>query len=92
MGIFFADLVVEGLVLVELKAVKLLDAVQDAQCMNYLRASGLSVCLLVYLYRPKVEIRRSVPYDVWNTGKPKTSSSTLPLLSVLTHACGFCGV
>ena len=46
-GEFFADLVVEKTVLVELKAVKLLDDVYLAQCMNYLRASGLPVCLLV---------------------------------------------
>jgi GxxExxY protein len=52
-----------------LKAVKLLDDVHTAQCMNYLRASGLSVCLLVNFYRPKVEIRRLVPYDTWKTRK-----------------------
>lgn len=69
-GEFFADLVVEEMVLVELKAVKLLDDVHVAQCMNYLRASGLPVCLLVNFYRPKVEIRRLVPYDVWKSRKP----------------------
>ncbi len=69
-GEFFADLVVEELVLVELKAVKLLDDVHVAQCMNYLRATGLPVCLLVNFYRPKVEIRRLVPYDIWKTRKP----------------------
>jgi GxxExxY protein len=69
-GEFFADLIVEELVLVELKAVKLLDDVHVAQCMNYLRASGLPVCLLVNFYRPKVEIRRLVPYDIWKARKP----------------------
>lgn len=69
-GEFFADLVVEEQVLVELKAVKLLDEVHAAQCMNYLRASGLPVCLLVNFYRPKVEIRRLVPYDAWKKRKP----------------------
>ncbi len=68
-GDFFADLVVEELVLVELKAVKLLDDVHVAQCMNYLRATGLPVCLLVNFYRPKVEIRRLVPYDDWKSRK-----------------------
>jgi len=68
-GEFFADLVVEELMLVELKAVKLLDDVHVAQCMNYLRATGLPVCLLVNFYRPKVEIRRLVPYDIWKTRK-----------------------
>jgi GxxExxY protein len=69
-GEFFADLIVEELVLVELKAVKLLDDVHVAQCMNYLRASGLPVCLLVNFYRPKVEIRRLIPYDTWKARKP----------------------
>jgi GxxExxY protein len=68
-GEFFSDLIVEELVLVELKAVKLLEDVHVAQCMNYLRASGLPVCLLVNFYRPKVEIRRLVPYDNWKARK-----------------------
>jgi GxxExxY protein len=64
-GQYFADLLVEDLVLVELKAVKLLDEVHAAQCMNYLRATGLPVCLLVNFYRPKLEIRRIVPHASW---------------------------
>jgi GxxExxY protein len=69
-GDFLADLLVESLVLVELKAVKLLDEVHMAQCLNYLRATGLQICLLVNFYRPKVEIRRLVPYDTWKARKP----------------------
>jgi GxxExxY protein len=42
-----ADLLVEGSVLVELKAVKALDDHHWAQCLNYLRATGLKVCLLI---------------------------------------------
>jgi len=68
-GDYFADLLVEELVLVELKAVKLLDEVHTAQCLNYLRATGFPVCLLVNFYRPKLEIKRIVPYDSWKTGK-----------------------
>ena len=69
-GEFFADLVVEDLVLVELKAVKLLEEVHVAQCLNYLRASGLPVCLLINFFRPKVEIRRLIPNDAWKTRRP----------------------
>ena len=69
-GDYFADLLVEELVLVELKAVKLLDEVHTAQCLNYLRATGLPVCLLVNFYRPKVEIKRIIPHDSWKTLKP----------------------
>ena len=66
-GEFFAGLLVEELVLVEFKAVKLLEEVYVSQCLNYLRATGLPVCLLVNFYRPKVEIRRIIPHDSWRT-------------------------
>lgn len=64
-GDYFADLLVEELVLVELKAVKAFEEIHLAQCLNYLRATGLPVCLLVNFYRPKVEIKRIIPHDSW---------------------------
>ncbi len=59
-GDYVADLLVEDYVIVEIKAVKALDEVHSAQCMNYLKASGLKVCLLINFGRPRVEIRRIV--------------------------------
>jgi len=59
-GEYAADLLVEGKVIVELKAVKALDDVHLAQCMNYLKATGLSVCLLLNFGRPKLEVKRVV--------------------------------
>ena len=59
-GDYFADLLVEKSVVVELKVVKELDSVHLVQCLNYLRATSLSLCLLINFYRPKVEIRRVV--------------------------------
>jgi len=59
-GAYFADLLVENAVLVEIKAVRALDANHDAQCLNYLRATGLSVCLLMNFANPRLEIRRRV--------------------------------
>ncbi len=59
-GDFVADLFVEGCVLVELKAVKALDEIHMAQCLNYLKATGLSVCLLLNFGQPKVQIKRVV--------------------------------
>lgn len=59
-GHYVADIVVEGQVLVELKAVKGLDEAHVGQCLNYLKASGLKVCLLLNFARPKLEIRRIV--------------------------------
>ena len=64
-GEFFADLLIGEKVLVEIKAVRALDELHVAQAMNYLKASGMPVCLLINFGRPKIEIRRFVPYDVW---------------------------
>lgn len=69
-GEFFADLLVEEKILPELKAVRQLDDVHTAQVMNYLKASGLPICLLINFGRPKIEIRRFVPYDTWKQNKP----------------------
>jgi len=64
-GEYFADLLVANQVLVEFKAVKLLEDVHMAQCLNYLRATGLPICLLVNFYRPKVEVKRIIANSVW---------------------------
>ena len=59
-GDFTADLLVHDCVLVELKACKAFDDIHVAQCMNYLRATSLSVCLLINFGSPKVQIKRIV--------------------------------
>ena len=57
-GDFYADLVVEERVIVELKAVTALAPEHQAQVINYLRATGIDVGLLVNFGRPKLEYRR----------------------------------
>lgn len=57
-GEYVADLLVERNVLVELKAVKSLDEPHLAQCINYLKATGLRTCLLLNFGTPKLGIRR----------------------------------
>jgi len=59
-GEYFADLLVEDVLVVELKCAERLASEHTAQCLNYLRASGLTVCLLVNFQRPKVEWKRIV--------------------------------
>jgi len=59
-GEYVADLLVEGLVLVELKAVREFDDVHLAQCLNYLKATGLRLCLLINFGTPKIRIKRIV--------------------------------
>jgi GxxExxY protein len=59
-GEYVADLVVEDKVLVEIKAVQRLDEVHTAQCLNYLNATRLHVCLLLNFGKPRLEIKRLV--------------------------------
>ena len=60
LGEYFADLVVEDLVVVEIKCAEQLINEHKAQCLSYLRASGLSVCLLLNFKKPRVEYKRIV--------------------------------
>jgi len=59
-GDYTADFLVEEEVIVELKAVSEINDIHSAQCMNYLRATGLKVCLLINFGKSKVEIKRIV--------------------------------
>ena len=60
MGEYFADLLVEDTLVVELKCAERLVNQHTAQCLNYLRASGRTACLLVNFQKPKVEWKRIV--------------------------------
>lgn len=59
-GEFFADLIVEKSVILELKVAKGLDESHYAQCLNYLKATGFTICLLVNFGKPKAEVKRVV--------------------------------
>ena len=56
-GEYFADLVVENVLVVELKCVDAFSKQHLAQCLKYLRASGLRSALLINFQRPKIEWR-----------------------------------
>ena len=64
-GEFFADMVAENLVLVELKAVSELNEEHIAQALNYLRATGLPVCLLINFGKSRIQLRRLHPSPNW---------------------------
>ncbi len=57
-GEFYADLLVEEKIIVELKAVSALAKEHIAQVINYLYASGMDVGLLINFGTPKMEYRR----------------------------------
>ena len=59
-GTYAADLVVAERLLVEVKCVERFSNEHLAQCINYLKASGLHLALLINFRRPKVEWRRIV--------------------------------
>jgi len=54
------DLLIEDLVIVEVKAIGALDEAHTAQCLNYLKAAEYPVCLLFNFGRPRVQMRRFV--------------------------------
>jgi len=57
-GEFVADILVEDTVLIEVKAVRQLNDKHMAQCLNYLKATGLAVCLLINFGSTRVEVKR----------------------------------
>ncbi|MGI8965943.1 MAG: GxxExxY protein [Limisphaerales bacterium] len=57
-GEFWADILVEEKVLVELKAVKALMPEHQAQLINYLKATQIPIGLLINFGNPKLEYRR----------------------------------
>ena len=60
-GEYFADLLVAGAVIVEIKAVRTLAPEHEAQLLNYLKATPYEVGLLLN-FGPKPQIKRKV-YD-----------------------------
>ncbi len=66
-GEYITDIIVEDKLLLELKAVSALCSEHEAQLMNYLKATGLSVGLLLNFGKPKLGIKRMV----WNHNETK---------------------
>jgi len=58
-GEYFADIFIEDKVLVELKAVSILSKAHEAQLINYLKATGIKVGLLIN-FGEKLKIVRRV--------------------------------
>jgi GxxExxY protein len=59
-GEYFADILVEGKLLIELKCVDRFSDEHLAQCLNYLKATDLRLALLVNFQHPKVQWKRVV--------------------------------
>ena len=59
-GDYYADVLVQDKVIVEVKCVEAFAPEHMAQCLNYLKATGLSLALLVNFKHPKVDVQRVV--------------------------------
>jgi len=57
-GEYFCDLFVEQEIIVELKTVKSIEEIHQAQLMNYLKACRKRVGLIINFANPKIEIKR----------------------------------
>ena len=57
-GDFTADMIIEGRVLLELKAVDALSNQHFAQLLNYLKATGIEVGMAINFGTPKIQFRR----------------------------------
>lgn len=61
-GVYRADLIVESRVIVEVKTGMLLDPAVVPQTLNYLKASGLSIGLVVY-FGPHLKVKRVTDFS-----------------------------
>ncbi|MBF0239763.1 MAG: GxxExxY protein [SAR324 cluster bacterium] len=59
-GEYRADIIVEDSVIIEVKAIKALLEVHTAQLLNYMKATGIKLGMLVNFTHPKAEIKRYI--------------------------------
>lgn len=86
-GDYIADIMVEYKVILELKAVEKIQKVHEAQIINYLKATGIKIGLLVNFKHPKEEIGRYVfrcPKGPGDKGAGR-SPAPCPVLSVASR-------
>ena len=59
-GVYVADLIVNDLLVLELKAARAIDDAHVAQCINFLKACGKSIGLILNFGTPRLQIKRLV--------------------------------
>ena len=72
MGDYYADFIIEGKVVVEVKAIKEIGEAEGIQLLNYLKATGSGVGLLLNFGR-EAEIKRKVYEKDWSLKKDSNS-------------------
>lgn len=59
-GQYFADILVDNKIILELKTVDAISDVHNAQVLNYLRATGIKLGLIMNFAKPRFEYKRMV--------------------------------
>ena len=59
-GSYFADMLVDGELIIELKASEAITKVNEAQILNYLKATGIKLGLLINFGENRLEYKRFV--------------------------------
>ena len=59
-GQYFADIMVDNKLILELKTVDVIANIHKAQVLNYLRATGLKLGLILNFGKPRLEYKRLV--------------------------------
>lgn len=57
-GYYEADVVVDNCLIIEIKALRALEDAHKAQTLNYLKATGMKLGLLINFGAPRVEVKR----------------------------------
>jgi GxxExxY protein len=73
-GNFYADLLIEGRILVENKALQALAPVHEAQLVNYLTAIGIEIGLLLNFGGPSLQFKRK-----WRTYRKTRGNPVNPV-------------
>ena len=81
-GDYFADLLVDGRLIIELKTVKTLAPEHEAQILGYLKSSKLEHGLLINFGSYRFEIRKFA----WTEGKPQRIQGSSTFLGFLLSA------
>ena len=88
LGEFFADLFVDGRLLVELKAIKALTDEHVAQILGYMRASRIEHALLINFGGARLEVRKYILNEAFRAEPSGEEKPKRPLLSLFAPFCG----
>jgi GxxExxY protein len=87
-GDYFADLIIEGRLIIELKASKTISSEHKAQLLGYLRASGIEHGLLINFGSYRFQIKK---YALSSPANPLSGKVSSLLLSIFAFSAFFRG-